>query len=394
MIGTINTNTPVLLLGGRENALSVARTLGSKGIAVTISSRASCWGMYSRYCRRAVPIPKGQMPLEFWSKMLLGDDSAYDGHIVFACNDDALEFVASKRDELAQRYILPEIEPHLIHAMLDKQQSLEMARKIGVPTPDSWMIEKIEDVAALKGSLTFPVMVKPIHSHKFMRVFNRKLFIIENDFEELREKVGLALGKNLQVTVVEMIPGPDTLLHSYYTYIDRNGRCLYHYTKRVVRRFPTNRGGGCAHLCGWNPEVAALGRRFFEDIGFRGIANIEFKRDTRDGQFKLIEVNARFTAAHELNVRAGMPFDLIVYCHLTGQPLLKIESFKKDLGLWYPLKDFWAFRELNQRGELSFVQWVKSILAYRQIFPVFALRDPWPFVVSTVALLRRAKEAA
>ena len=41
-----------------------------------------------------------------------------------------------------------------------------------------------------------------------------------------------------------------------------------------------NRGGGCYHETKWLPETAELGRRFFTGIGFRGMGNIEFKRDT------------------------------------------------------------------------------------------------------------------
>ena len=38
---------------------------------------------------------------------------------------------------------------------------------------------------ALRGALTFPVMVKPVHSHLFVRAFGKKLFIIEADFDEV-----------------------------------------------------------------------------------------------------------------------------------------------------------------------------------------------------------------
>ena len=70
-----------------------------------------------------------------------------------------------------------------------------------------------------------------------------------------------------------------------------------------------------------NPEVAELGLRFFQGVGLRGLANVEFKRDARDGRLKLIECNHRFTAPTGLLRAAGMDLPLFVYNRLTGRPL-------------------------------------------------------------------------
>ena len=80
------------------------------------------------------------------------------------------------------------------------------------------------------------------------------------------------------------------------------------------------------------------------------LGNIEFKRDPRDGKLKVIEVNARFTAAQELVRRAGVPIDLIVYRHLTKQPLPDFEPVKEELRMWYPLRDFLGFTRTVAQG--------------------------------------------
>src|SRR5205823_8370112 len=135
--------------------------------------------------------------------------------------------------------------------------------------------------------------------------FGHKLFIVENSFDELKEKVRLVHSLGLEIIVMEMIPGPDDLLSSYYTYISGDGRELFHFTKRILRRYPLNRGNACHHITEWLPETAKMGHEFFSAIGLRGLGNVEFKRDPRDGRLKLIEINARFTAAHQLLVSAG-----------------------------------------------------------------------------------------
>jgi len=376
-----------MLLGGRENTLAVTRNLGRQGIKVRVSNVPNSWAASSRYCTDSFPTPKGLTLVDHWKELLLGKGGErFHGQVIFACNDTALEFLADNRDALLAHYLLVDSEPRLQRALLDKKETLVLARKAGVPAPNFWNIKDANDIKGIKDEICFPVMVKPIHSHKFNRVFGRKLFIVKSGFDEVAEKIRLSHEHGMEVMVVEMIPGPDELLASYNTYIDSAGNNLYHFTKRILRRFPVNRGGACYHITEWLPEVAELGKKFFKEIGFKGIGNVEFKRDLRDGRLKIIESNARFVATHELFVRSGAPSDLLVYCHLTKQALPDLSDYKQFMRMWYPVRDFYAYRELHARGELSFGGWLRSIM-YPQIYPVLSLSDPKPAITALIGRL-------
>lgn len=41
------------------------------------------------------------------------------------------------------------------------------------------------------------------------------------------------------------------------------------------------------------PEIVEPGRRIVRGMGIEGFANVEFKRDERDGRYKLMEVSGR-----------------------------------------------------------------------------------------------------
>jgi predicted ATP-grasp superfamily ATP-dependent carboligase len=245
------------------------------------------------------------------------------------------------------------------------------------------------ELQAIRAAISFPAMVKPVQSHKFTKVFGRKLFIVENSFEELEGHLRTCWAHGLDVFVVEMIPGPDSLLSSYYTYRTKTGQRLFDFTKSVIRRWPVNRGNACHHKTDWLPETAEAGRKFFDAAGLRGLGNIEFKRDLRDGKLKVIEVNARFTAAQELVRRAGVPIDLIIYCHLTKQHAPAAKQDERELRLWYPVRDFLGFLELRRRGELSLVGWLKSILKPGTVFPLASLTDPLPMLGASIALAHK-----
>src|SRR5690606_27731124 len=114
----------------------------------------------------------------------------------------------------------------------------------------------------------------------------------------------------------------------------------------------------------------------------------EFKYDERDGQLKLIECNARFTAANCLVAESGFDLARFVYNRLVGLPQEPLTTYRSGLRLWYPIEDFRAYRVLHARGELSFPRWVRSLLHWQK-FPFFAWEDPAP---SFVDLYRRARK--
>ena len=386
---TLDVSTPLLLLGGKENALSVVRHLGQLGVTVRVSGPKSCWALHSRYCAEALPVPKGSKQQDYWETLLLGNDGRLNGHMLWALSDDAIEFVNRHRERLGCRYLLDDADPGLQRDFLDKEKTLQLADAVGVDAPRRWAAENETQLAALRGEVSFPVMVKPLQSHSFTKVFGKKLFIVEQGLDELETQVRKAWAHGLAVFVVEMIPGPDSLLSSYYTYRTATGQRLFDFTKSVIRRWPVNRGNACYHKTGWLPETAAAGTKFFDGVGLRGLGNIEFKRDPRDGKLKVIEVNARFTAAQELVRRAGVPIDLIIYCHLTKQPLPAFKMASLEYRMWYPLRDFLGFVELWRRGELSARGWLRSVFSGRHISTLVSVSDPKPAIGACTALLSR-----
>lgn len=380
--------TPVLLLGGQENTLAIARSLGRRGIAVDLSAEDTCIALQSRYARNAYVYRDRKDAKPFWRHLLIeGGAPQLHGHMVLACSDDGIEFLAEHASLLRHRYVLDRNRPELQLAMLDKQKTMELARATGCPVPNFWPIGNHAELEAARAQVAFPAVLKPIHSHVFQRLFDRKLFIL-NSLRELDDAASQAFENRVSMLLCEMVPGPDDLLSSYYTYIDEQGRSLFSFTKRIIRRFPVNRGLACYHVTEWLPETAAAGEKFFRGIGFRGLGNVEFKRELPGGALKLIECNARFTAAQELLVRAGVDTAYLVYCHLTGQPLPRLEQHKQQVRLWYPERDFNAFRELRRAGQLTTVDWLSSI-AHPKVMPHQSLADPLPMAVH---LWRRVRD--
>jgi predicted ATP-grasp superfamily ATP-dependent carboligase len=379
---------PAIILGGSTNAVSVARSLGRRGIRVFVSVAEGRHALYSRYCTKGFPYGRDAEAADFWRKLLLARDSTLRGSVILPCNDEAVTFVARNRAELRGHYILDDSEPELQLGLIDKRSTMTLAQTADVDAPRFWTVDGPGDLQGVLTDLRYPLIVKPLHSHLFQAKFGRKYFNAENA-SEVRAALEKVWASGLRAMVCEWIPGPDSLLSSYYTYIDRSGEPLFHFTKKVIRRFPKNEGLASYHITNWDPEVAAVGLRFLVGIKFRGLANVEFKRDVRDGRLKLVECNVRFTAPQELFVRCGLDTASIVYNHLVGLPLPPTRGYKVGVRLWHPVRDFWAYRQLRGLSELTFSGWLKSI-SHRQVFPYFQWTDPLPTLMpATVSMARR-----
>ena len=380
---------PAILVGANVvTAISVIRSLARAGVEVHLLCHHGAVPSYSRYAHR-IPTDSSLPPQEAWLRYLLGPESEeLRGAVLLACNDDGLELLLEHREQLARKFRLDVCDPEAQRAMLDKLATYRVAAAAGVPTPRFWPAGSEEEVRAHAGEYAYPLMIKPLHSHEFKRVHEGK-YLMASDFDELLAAWRRTHESGVAVVLLEVIPGPDDLLCSYYTYLDESGAPQFHFTKRIIRRYPEHEGFGCFHITDWNPEVRDLGLRLFEQAGLRGVANVEFKRDTRDGRLKVIEVNARFTAANGLVAASGYDLALLVYDRATGrpQPPWTGRPYRTGLRLWYPLDDFLAFLELRGRGSLSFGEWLRSV-AHRAVLPYFSAADPKPSIVRLKLKLR------
>lgn len=377
---------PVILLGGGANALSIARCLGRRGIAVLAVNEPQAHVCRSRYARR---IGEAGTTAEGWKDWLLSDASEpWRGSVLMAACDEALALVAEHRPRLEAKFLLDLSNPAAQLAMLNKLATYRAAAAAGVPTPRFWVAPTVDDLQRLRQELVFPLIVKPRLSHVFEARFGQKFFVADN-YDELFAACRLVDQAAIETLLVERIAGPDSRLCSYYTYLDESGEPLFDFTKRIIRRWPAGMGGACYHVTDDVPRVRELSLRLFRQVGLRGLANAEFKLDERDGELKLIECNARFTAANGLLADCGLDLASLVYNRLTDRPLPPRSRFRTGRRLWYPLEDVKAFLELRRRRELSFSHWLLS-LCHFQTLPYFRWSDPWPSLLAEARRVRRA----
>ena len=385
-----NGRPPAILLGGEHTAVPVARSLGRGGISVQAIGKAGDPVRRSRHCDVFVDLGEGLSMQDRWVEWLVTEAPRT---VLLPCSDDGLEVVARHREALEEYGHRPiEADDDKLLGMLDKERTHQLAAAQDIPIPRTLPVRDEAELEAAAAVVAYPVALKPVEAHKFRRHFPVKGFVCF-DRSELEQRFAEVRAAGVEVVVSEMVPGPDEY-HSMYTYLDEDGNSLWEFTKQKLRQYPIRYGGGSYHIMDWNPEVAELGLRFCQSVGLRGFLNVEFKRDERDSELKLIECNHRFTESTALHLAAGLNVAVFTYCHLLGlaEPSMA-RPYREQIALWYPLDDWRAFKEYRRLGEMTWGEYARSLMR-GQNFAMASLSDPGPMFSSWQPRFRGAARRA
>ena len=130
--------------------------------------------------------------------------------------------------------------------------------------------------------------------------------------------------------------------------------------------------------------IAELSERFVQAIHYHGLVEIEYKRDPRDGRYKLLDVNARAWGFHALGAASGVDFPWLLYADRTGLPVEPVRA-RAGVGWLRLLTDVPTALSDIAHGFLSPVAYVKSLLATR-VESVFRWSYPLPFLMEVLLL--------
>jgi predicted ATP-grasp superfamily ATP-dependent carboligase len=123
-----------------------------------------------------------------------------------------------------------------------------------------------------------------------------------------------------------------------------------------------------------------MARRVAEAAGLKGIFNVDFKRDPRDGTLRVLEINARYNFWLYLGAKNGLNLTKVIYDHLVARKQPTRADYSTTYRWLDPGLDMGAYRMLSRAGELGFARWAASLVFARKIYSVFSWSDPAPFV--------------
>lgn len=282
-------------------------------------------------------------------------------YLLIPCGDGYAELLSQNKEKLAPYYTFIANDYELFKVLINKVTFYETCEKYGLPYPKTFILTPAHlENSQFKQSLPFdfPVALKPANSVEWLSIDfegRKKAFIIDTreEFEIIVERIYQA-GYTSEMIVQDFIPGDDSNMRVLNVYVDydHNVRmmCLGH--PLLEDPAPGSVGNYTVILPDENEQIYHDVAQFLKRINYVGFANFDMKYDSRDGIFKLFEINLRqgrssfFVTLNGLNLAKfitedlifNKPFEKTIYGRAQGEhaklwlnvPLSIFKKYAKD----------------------------------------------------------------
>jgi predicted ATP-grasp superfamily ATP-dependent carboligase len=307
-----------VVIGGDYQGLGIVRSLGRRGIDVVVIDDERSISQHSRYVSAAFGVRDLRSEASTVNALLeLRQLYELEGWVVYPTRDESVAALSRRRDLLEPHFRVPTPMWDVVKWAWDKRQTYSLASQLGIPVPRTWVVRDVADLGDVDGNP--PFVIKPAIKEKFVYATKCKAWRADTRAElEARCHDATALMGPGHVIVQDFIPGNGSTQLAYCGFV-KHGRACASMVVRRLRQHPVEFGKASTYVeTVDHPLVEEMSLRFLRSIDYYGLVEVEFKRDPRDGQLKLLDVNARTWGYHSLGYRAGIDFPYLLYADQLG----------------------------------------------------------------------------
>ncbi len=246
---------------------------------------------------------------------------------VFPMSETSLLPISENRNQLAShlKLVLPSHES--VEIACDKSRTLELAENLGIPTPVTFRASNLTEVQAISSKIQYPAVIKPRYSFVWGKNgkanFSRPSYV--NSPSEL---------VSVYTKVNEIFPAP--LIQEYVSGYNISVPLLFDRGKPIAacsikehRTMPLT--GGISVLresVPLNPMLLKYASSLLKGLLWHGVADVEFRVNSKDLTPKLMEINARFWGSMKVAIESGVDFPYLMFLLAKGERLDPIFTYK------------------------------------------------------------------
>jgi len=239
--------------------------------------------------------------------------------LIVCTSDEMAVLVAEHRDVLEEFFVLPNVAPDLPAELADKRTLYDLCRRHGVATPQSVFIDSMDQLESIADDLHPPVVVKSTALRgQAQSVDNTTVVLTRSNLLDLAR----TWAEPFRTLIQDYIPdeaSEDWFVHGY---CDADAAARVVFTGRKVRSWPARGGSTAAGFTAVNAELAELTASFCAKVGYRGIFDLDWRRDLRTGQYNLLDFNPRVGAQFRMfEDDAGIDVVRAMHLDLSGRAI-------------------------------------------------------------------------
>ncbi len=310
--------------GENRSSLAVTRSLGRAGYAVFVSAaRTNTISSSSKFCRKAFCVPDPVSTPSEYVKAIIKLVKTESIDVLMPMTEQSIYCINNHRLDFPEELIIASATTGQMKQISNKSSLFELAALLGVPIPETIHVISADSFLKHEPCINqFPVVVKPAYSKMYFqnRIVSSGVMYASN-YSELRQLYETKEILHHPSLIQEMIPGEGTGLFTLFD-LDRHLALFSH--RRLLEKPPS---GGVSVLCEsvkLDNNMVSYAQNLLEAVGWQGVAMVEFKRDTRDGIPKLMEINGRFWGSLQLAISCGVDFPVLCLDYYLGKKPLEM----------------------------------------------------------------------
>jgi predicted ATP-grasp superfamily ATP-dependent carboligase len=331
----------IVLDGEQRSALAVTRSLGRRGIKVTVGAEVRpSLSSTSRYCKDSFIYPSPYDDPIGFVQTLKEVMKRSCNSILYPMTDVTMTETLLNCDNLPTGVLLPFSGYDKYNRITDKISLFRLARELDVPIPKTFISNEYENTETLLEAVVesgFPVVVKPGFSKIKTETgwVNAKVRYAA-DGGKLREIISDEIFNRFPFLIQERIEGPGIGIFL----LMKNGEVLAEFAHRRIREKPPS--GGVSVLCEsieLPKDAMEAAVKILAKVRWTGVAMVEFKADRKDNIAKLMEVNARFWGSLQLSISSGVDFPYLLFQMACGDQITNSQGYVVGLKSRWELGD-------------------------------------------------------
>lgn len=313
--------------GHNRAALAITRSLGRSGHHIVVGENTSqSLAASSKYCSEKLLYPDPKKYSQKFIKSLSVAIIERDIDVIIPVSDITTLLISQEKSNLFSRCNIPFASFETITAAADKAYVTSIAKKIGIPVPNTTLITSYNEIESLKKDIVYPIVIKPSRSR--IRTNTDWIYTTvsyANNFDELISSLKAKDPQEFPILLQERIEGPGVGIFMCFNQGELIGLFGHH---RIREKPPSGGVSVLRESIPVDPVTRKYAEMLLKNLGWHGVAMVEFKIDNRNNTPKLMEINGRFWGSLQLAIDAGVDFPKLLLKTIEEKPITPILNYK------------------------------------------------------------------
>lgn len=292
----------VLLAGGGLQGLSCAESLYRKHSVSVIGKSLQI--TKSRFFEKSFNFVTGE---EMYPLL---EQEHYD--VLLPISDFTVPFISQHKQEIEKRFgvkcAVPDYEQ--VYIVEDKSRFMEFCEKNQIPHPKTTCLNNDSiETSALEVGL--PALIKPDYSVGARGITKvNSLEELKGIFPSISEKFG-------SCTLQEFVDNQEYYFN-VMLYRNKEGKIIASAILKIIRMYPVGAGSSSCCITVDNEELVALCADCLNKLKWVGMADFDVLQRLDNGEYKIIEINARVPASLRGAAISGVNFPELIVNDVMG----------------------------------------------------------------------------